>query len=412
MAFHLHHYHCRKESAEKSDSRLIQVPHQRLLKKPPVKRSTRKVTSMNKRSTDQPFFYSGSVFTTLSVAVVTCVPASQAEAAGGFWQIEGQLINVDRSGINNISECEQRNTTLRFRSRWSDGQGCIPGTNGECPWGVWWGTTTTNASGQFNKTSPFLFDVSRKRDVQIQFRAGTNEWKTIKVISNVGNSLPNQQNGGIRNFNLGILKTDHFQCPTVLVPGSRGEPRSLQPVADPNTNASTNTGVPDHGAPSEPAEAPTPSGAFAESPCGMEHQGNSSYDLAFESTAVRHRDNQPDAPMERITWEVLIRNDGTAPYSSTGRCRTAVRMSVYIPELDTTRVYEITLRGTIQPGETRKFTSNSGNLGEISEAASTSYNLKFEIDPENRVWELNEGNNIQPGCYTPSTGNYVDAVCG
>ena len=131
MAFHLH-YHCRKESAEKSDSRLIQVPLQRLLKKPPVKRSTRKVTSMNQRSTDQPFFYSGSVFTTLLVAVVTCVPASQAEAAGGFWQIEGQLINVDRSGINNISECEQRNTTLRFRSRWSAGQGSTPGTNGEC----------------------------------------------------------------------------------------------------------------------------------------------------------------------------------------------------------------------------------------------------------------------------------------
>ena len=45
-------------------------------------------------------------------------------------------------------------------------------------------------------------------------------------------------------------------------------------------------------------------------------------------------------------------------------------------------------------------------------AASTSYNLKFEIDPENKVMELDEANNIQPGCYTPSTGNYVDNVCG
>mgnify|MGYP001034296018 FL=1 len=143
----------------------------------------------------------------------------------------------------------------------------------------------------------------------------------------------------------------------------------------------------------------------------MDHQGASSYGLAFESTAVRPRDNQPNAPIERITWEVVIRNNGTAAYKSSGKCRTTVRMSVYLPELSATRVYEITLRGSIQPGEARKFTSNSGNLGEISEAASISYNLKFEIDPENKVMESNEGNNFQPGCYTPTTGNYVDTVC-
>jgi len=126
----------------------------------------------------------------------------------------------------------------------------------------------------------------------------------------------------------------------------------------------------------------------------MDHQGASSYGLAFESTAVRPRDNQPNAPIERITWEVVIRNNGTAAYKSSGKCRTNVRMRVYPPELSATRINEIKLQGSLQLGEARKLTSNSGNLGEMSEAASSSYNRKFEIDPENKGMESNEGDNF------------------
>ena len=329
---------------------------------------------MRERSIKHSDFYSGTVLALLTLAALFNASAPDAYAAGGFWQIEGQLINVDQLGLNS-RECEQSNTTLRFRSRWSNGEGCIPGPNGECPWGGWWGTTATNASGRFNKTSPFLLDLSRSRDLQVQYRDQANQWKTITVVSDIGNPPTNQQNNHVWRFNLGTLKTNHFKCPTVLVPGRRNSVPKLQPVTDPNPNADVKIEAVDQ---HEDAEAAPSSATITEIPCGMDHQGASSYDLAFESTAVRHRDNQPSAPVEKITWEVVIRNNGTAAYKSSGKCRTTVRMSVYLPELSTTRVYEITLRGSIPPGE---------------------------------VLESNEGNNFQPGCYTPTTGNYVDTVC-
>ncbi len=407
MASHL--LHCRGRPADKSETMLILFSSS-VIK--PVKTAVAiqtfipRADSMRERSTKHSDFYSGTVLALLTLAALFSASASDAYAAGGFWQIEGQLINVDQLGLNS-RECEQSNTMLRFRSRWSNGEGCIAGPTGECPWGVWWGTTATNASGRFNKTSPFLLDLSRSRDIQVQYRDQANQWKTITVVSDIGNPPTNQQNNHVWRFNLGTLKTTHFKCPTVLVPSRRNSVPKLQPITDPNPNADVKIEAIDQ---HEDAEAAPSSPTITEIPCGMDHQGASSYDLAFESTAVRHRDNQPDAPIERITWEVVIRNNGTAAYKPSGKCRTTVRMSVYLPELSATRVYEITLRGSIQPGEARKFTSNSGNLGEISEAASTSYNLKFEIDPENKVMESNEGNNFQPGCYTPTTGNYVDTV--
>lgn len=347
----------------------------------------------------------------MTFASVLCGSAAYAEAAGGFWQIEGQLINVDQSGIK-THECEQPNVTLRFRSRWSDGQGCIAGPGGECPWGAWWGTTRTNASGRFHQTSPFFADASRGRDIEVQSQVQVGEWKTIKVVSNIGENPPSQQHNGIWRFNLGILKTNHFVCPTVLRATRPNDAPKLLPVPDPNPNGIGRLKAIKKNVRNQETEAGSTSVMIAEIPCGMAQQGGTKYDLAFESTAVRHRDNQPHAPIERITWEVVIRNNGPTPFKSSGKCRTSVRMSVYIPELEATRVYDMTLHGEIQPGATRKFTSNSGNLGEISEEASTSYNLKFEIDPDNNVLESNEANNIQPGCYTPSTGNYVEHICG
>ncbi|MCP4774979.1 MAG: hypothetical protein GY880_12130 [Planctomycetaceae bacterium] len=239
---------------------------------------------------------------------------------------------------------------------------------------MWWGTTTTNASARFNKTSPFLFDLSRSRDRQVQDQA--NHWKTIAVVSDIGNPPTYQQNHHVCRFNLGTLKTNHSKCPTVLVPGRRNAGPKLKPVTDPNPNPDVKIETVDQ---HKDAEAAPSSATITEIPCGKDHhQGANSYDFTFESTAVRHRDNQPSAPVEKITWEVVIRNNGTAAYKSSGKCRTTVRMSVYLPELSTTRVYEITLRDSIPPGE---------------------------------ALESNEGNNFQPGCYTPTTGNYVDTVC-
>ena len=330
--------------------------------------------------------------------------------AGGYWRIQGQLANVDESPLG-VRKCEMANVRLRFRSRWSDGQGCIVGFSGECPWGLSWGQAVTDANGRFSETSPFFIDLGRKRDLLIEHRALGGDWKTLAIVSNLSSGSPHQENGNVWRFDLGEVTTQVFDCPVILRP-AKNDHGVLQPIVDPNANQDpANASEDSDDGNDNPPSSVGPPGQIEEIPCGMGPNGSRNLDLAFESTSVRHRDNQPNAPIERITWEVVIRNNGTTTFKSTGKCRTAVRLTLFIPELNAERVYELTLNGSIPAGGSKTFKSNSGNLGEISDAASHSYNLKFEIDPENKVYETNEDNNLQPGCYTPSTGNYVDTVC-
>jgi hypothetical protein len=345
-----------------------------------------------------------------SVGVLLLVLSPNAYSAGGYWAIQGQLLNVDESAIR-ITKCDQANVRLRFRSRWSDGQGCIVGFSGECPWGPSWGQAVTDANGRFSETSPFFIDLGRKRDILIEYQALGGDWKSIAIRSNLSSASPHQEHENVWRFNLGEVTTQAFDCPIILQP-AKDDNGVLQPIVDPNANQDPPNPSKDSGDDSDnnPNSVGSP-GQIKELPCGMGPNGNRNLDLAFESTSVRHRDNQPNAPIERITWEVVIRNNGTTTFTSTGKCRTAVRLTLFIPELNAERVYEMTLSGSIPAGGSKTFKSNSGNLGEISDAASYSYNLKFEIDPENKVFETNEDNNLQPGCYTPSTGNYADSVC-
>ena len=101
--------------------------------------------------------------------------------AGGYWRIQGQLANVDESPLG-VRKCEMANVRLRFRSRWSDGQGCIVGFSGECPWGLSWGQAVTDANGRFSETSPFFIDLGRKRDLLIEHRALGGDWKTLAIV--------------------------------------------------------------------------------------------------------------------------------------------------------------------------------------------------------------------------------------
>ena len=98
-----------------------------------------------------------------------------------------------------------------------------------------------------------------------------------------------------------------------------------------------------------------------------------------------------------------LRNESPGKWSSeimvhsntkgTGNGKTRVRMAVYIPELGQEREYFLTMTKPIAAGAEETFTSNSGNLGEISEANSEAYNIMFEIDPDNLILESNENNN-------------------
>ena len=78
-------------------------------------------------------------------------------------------------------------------------------------------------------------------------------------------------------------------------------------------------------------------------------------------------------------------------------------MTVFISELGKEREYHLTLNKPIAAGSEETFTSNSGNLDETSEANSESYSILFQIDPENKIYETDEGNNESSGIYAPST---------
>ena len=287
---------------------------------------------------------------------------------------------------------------LRFHSRWSNGSGCIVGFTGECPWGAGWGEDTTDSQGGFGETSYWFLDNSLQRDIRIQYNH-MGSWNELAVISNISGATPHQRNGNVSIFNLGILPTERFECPTVLVP-----------VEDEGPGTPVISEVPDD------SQGHVDTGKFhdpviEEVPCGFGPNATfNGPDLSFDLTDVRHRDGQPTAPPERITWEVTVRNNGPVTYRGDSNCGTSVEAVFFIPELGQERTYNVALSGDIAPGATRVYTDDA-NLGEISEEASSSYNVVMTLDPAGIIPEANETNNVQPGCYTPATEVYVESPC-
>jgi hypothetical protein len=315
-------------------------------------------------------------------------------ADGGFWKVTGDLVNNDNVGTGFAERsCPMENVKLRFKSRWLGGTGNgFTGPVTPFPWGRSWGESTTDRNGRFSETSYFFPNASRGRDILIEaWVLGSNfqyKWTEVTIVRQISGGTPHQQSGNIHTFDLGAVETDLFECPTVWVPGTR--PDEYQPTIEAKKEDQR---------PVAPKIEPIP--------CGWAPNGKPGIDLTFASVVVRHRDNQPNSPPERITWEVVVRNNGSTKYKGTGTCKTRVRMAIYIPELEQEREYFLSLTKPIAAGAEETFTSNSGNLGEISEANSESYNILFEIDPENQIAESNEDNNEQSGVYTPTTEAFV-----
>jgi len=317
-------------------------------------------------------------------------------ADGGFWRVTGDLVNKDNAGTGFETSCPMANVKLRFKSRWLGGTGVgFTGPVTPFPWGISWGEATTNSNGQFSETSYFFPNAVRGRDVLVEaWVLGTDfryTWKTVTIVRNLSGASPTQQSGNIRTFNLGTIETSLFECPTVFVPGDNSSDDSPRIAEDKRNKRPTKKRQ----------------GTIEAIPYGMGPNGKPGLDLEFTSVVVRHRDNQPNAPAERITWEVVVRNNGPLKYKGTGNGKTRVRMAVYIPELGQEREYFLTMTKPIAAGAEETFTSNSGNLGEISEANSEAYNIMFEIDPDNLILESNENNNEESGLYTPATENFV-----
>ena len=345
---------------------------------------TRRATMMKKQNSVLMIFMLG--FWILGLASIS-------SAESGFWRVTGNLVNRNHNGTGlNGPSCPMANITLRFKSRWLGGTGV--GLNGPVapfPWGPSWGTATTDSNGWFSETSYFFADSSRGRDILVEARVRNDnaqyEWKPVTIVRGISDSTAHEVTGNIHTFNLGEVETELFECPVHLVPAPQSENKAtIVEVRNdrPNDNETTIKPI----------------------PCGWVTNGKPGIDLAFTNVVVRHRDNQPNSPPERITWEVVVRNNGPVDYKGAGECKTKVRMTIFISELGKSREYHLTLNKPIAAGSEETFTSNSGNLGETSEANSDAYPILFAIDPENEISETDEGNNQLSGVYSPATETF------
>ncbi len=333
------------------------------------------------------------IFSTLAATVLTIFICGVAWADAGYWRVSGQVINTRTSPLG-TQTCPKAGLSLRVKSRWANGQGCIVGLSGECPWGSSWGTTVTDSNGRFSQKSYHFPDTSRMRDILIQYRESVGgQWRTLIVISNISGATPHSKSGNVSNYALGVINTSLFECPT-----------NLQP-------AETDSG------PGTPHTAPagqSPTGQKkpqATALCGQMIPGGGIMrpDLTLVSATVMHRIGQPQAPPERISWQVVIRSNGPADYNAAGDCRTVVRAVFAIKDMSVDRNYELPIP-SLAVGASVTLTGN-GNLGELSESSVANYPVTFVIDPDNKLPEANETNNSLIGCYNLGTQTYTGGAC-
>ena len=215
----------------------------------------------------------------------------------------------------------------------------------------------------------------------------------------------------------GVIETTSFDCPTEFEPApGQGNDGLGTPQAVDNSNnnpAGNNQSNDNQSNDNQNNNQNTPAGNMTAQPipCGMGPDGSiNAPDLSFVLTDVRHRDGQPTAPPERITWEVTVQNNGAVDYSGQGNCETTVEAVFDIPELNTQRSYEVDISGAIPVNGSQVYTQDA-NLGEVSDQSSTSYNVVMTINPTGAINESNPGNNQRFGCYTPVTETYVESPC-
>jgi hypothetical protein len=329
------------------------------------------------------------------LAALICLAYSAAWADAGYWRVSGTIINTDNQGITPRT-CPKEGLRLRFKSRWAGGQGCVVGFSGECPWGPSWGEDVTDAQGRFSEASYRFANVSKRRDILIEYRdVMGNTWRQLTIVSNLSGSTPHTVNGSTHHYNLGVINTSRFTCPTVLVP-SEDNKKDRKPRIEK---------APGHTGPKiiTPPKAALPCGTLA--PGG----GIRRPDFRILAAEVMPRLNQENPPPERISWRLTISNGGTGRYPAQGKCRARVRVRFTLPDMNTTRDYSKNIPA-LNPGQSTAITG-SANLGELSDSSATYYPVTIVADPDNQVAETNEGNNISQGCYNLSAQSYSNSPC-
>ena len=326
-------------------------------------------------------------------AVLTVFICGVAWADAGYWRVSGQVINT-RTNALGTQTCPKAGLNLRVKSRWANGQGCIVGLSGECPWGPSWGTSVTDSNGRFSEKSHHFADISKQRDILIQYREAVGgQWRTLKVISNISGATPHSKSGNVSNYALGVINTSLFECPTDLQPSGTGDGPGT-----PHTVPAAQT-------------TPGQKKPQAKAICGRMIPGGgiARPELSLVSATVMHRIGQPQAPPERISWQVVIRSNGPAAYRATDGCRTVVRAVFAIKDMSVDRTYELPIP-SLAVGASVTLTGN-GNLGELSESSAANYPVTFVIDPDNELPEADETNNSLIGCYNLGSQTYAGGAC-
>jgi hypothetical protein len=318
-----------------------------------------------------------------------------------YWQVDGQ--------ITDAQQCPFRNLEMRVRCRWVSNVAIGLGPNPiyiENPWSFPWGTPNgvhqTNDQGGYSIATgfPLLFPYEM-RDILIEARSWRtqNIWTEIILLEDVDINDRSSVQGDTWHFDLGTLSTDllgSVACDIVWSDSSEDEPR-LRPVyIDPR-----NPGDDEDNGKSDDDDNPFKHGVIKEVPYGF----NGDIDLEIVDTLVVNR--EPHDSSKGITTSfVTVRNNGMTTYDKNAA---NAKLSLTLPHLSANPVnsWEVTVP-SLAPGEEKNIVMSYGNFqtDQSEFSASNAYEIIYQVDSTQVVFESDESNNWQTGWYTPATGNY------
>ena len=333
----------------------------------------------------------------LATVLVSASPASATD-----WIIDAQLIGVDTSFMP-VRECVLPNQVLRVHSRW------ISMSGPESPWGPWWGSpanirVTTDANGEFSHRK-LMLNPNLTRDIEIQRHESVwpNAWRTIATIGDVNGISPDFITGfDDRGFDLGEIRIP-ANCATVMTSAgdNGGRKGGKEDKADKGDKESFSDRLP----------------VIEAMPCGLGPFGDRGIDFVLASVTVRHRDLLPTSPYQ-VTWEAVVRNDGTSSYSGTESCLAEVNVTFTRTDPNDGGTDERTycqaggncdVAGPLAPAASA-IVVEEGNLWSNSGGADR-VEVFFEVDPHGAVLESDESNNTAIGCYEPATETFQLGPC-
>jgi len=361
----------------------------------------------------------------LSIVVLLSAPPALAH---NHWRVQGRIL--ERLNPATGTTAPLTGVEVRVSARWSDSSLCPQiglGDAQPCPWNsIHWSQDTTNSAGRFTSDSILFLDpdAARDRDFKVEIRTPMHpSWFMIGTVES--RSGPTDLAGphnppAVHSVQLDPIVVDLYPEP----------PIDLVPVEDqdePDETGEPGLGVPgiEEADPCQPPHGshfPRPDLVFGQLIGAAGSNVTADGRVRIE---LRQQNGVPRA--RRLRFTVAVRNQTSGPYPADPPCVALIR----VHRNEGPGFYAETGAGAVLPAD-QKLEAIAGNgLREVqlnvtirgtgNDGTGTGWDegyqhVRFvlELDPEHRIFESDEGNNvIGPYCYhAPSNTVVGPGPCG